>query len=184
MSATQRSNMRLDKAIRGFVLPAAIFLLVVLAALGAAIVTVSTTQQIGSALDVQGTRAYQAARAGIEWGLYSVMRGTSDGAGYLAMTSIPAPTVTTALSWCTSVLAASPTLSSFDFTASNAETLKAFTVTVTCFATRDGSGGPWVFSLTATACNQPVSGWTATTIAACPNSPNSFYVERQMTVTF
>lgn len=173
------------RRMRGFAIVSAMFILVVLAALGAFILSISTSQQIGSALDVQGTRAYQAARAGIEWGLYSVMRGTSDGAGYLAMTSIPAPTDTTALSWCTNTLASSPSSSSFNFIASNAETLKAFTVTVTCFATAGSSGGPWVFSLTATACNQPLTGWATATVA-CPNTsnPNSFYVERQMTVTF
>ena len=57
---------------RGFALVSAIFLLVVLAALGAFIAVVSTTQQIGSALDLQGAKAYQAARAGIEWGSYQV----------------------------------------------------------------------------------------------------------------
>ncbi|GAB3410000.1 agglutinin biogenesis protein MshP [Massilia agilis] len=48
----------------------AIFLLVVLAGLGVAMITVFTSQQSASALDEQGARAYQAARAGIEWGLY------------------------------------------------------------------------------------------------------------------
>ena len=51
----------------------AIFILVVLAALGAFIVNVSTTQQITTAQDTQGARAYQAARTGIEWGLYQVL---------------------------------------------------------------------------------------------------------------
>lgn len=55
---------------RGFAILSAIFILVVLAALGAFILSVSSSQQMGSALDVQGARAYQAARAGIEWGLY------------------------------------------------------------------------------------------------------------------
>jgi MSHA biogenesis protein MshP len=55
---------------RGVSLIAAIFLLVVLTGLGVAIVSMSTSQQIASAMDVQGSRAYQAARAGIEWGLY------------------------------------------------------------------------------------------------------------------
>lgn len=58
------------KTPRGFALLSAIFILVVLAALGAFILNVSSSQQIGSALDVQGARAYQAARAGIEWGLF------------------------------------------------------------------------------------------------------------------
>jgi MSHA biogenesis protein MshP len=58
------------RAERGFSLVSAIFLLVVLAALAAAIVNVSTTQHTASALDVLGAQAYQAARAGAEWGLY------------------------------------------------------------------------------------------------------------------
>lgn len=62
---------------RGVTIVSAIFILVVLAALGAFIVSVSTSQQIGSALDVQGVRAYQSARAGIEWGLYQRLRNAS-----------------------------------------------------------------------------------------------------------
>ena len=62
---------------RGFTIVSAIFILVVLAALGAFIVSVSTNQQIGSALDVQGVRAYQAARAGLEWGLYRQLQDAS-----------------------------------------------------------------------------------------------------------
>jgi MSHA biogenesis protein MshP len=58
----------------GFSLVSAIFLLVVLAALGAAMVTISTMQQQSSALDVQGVRAYQAAKAGLEWALYQNIR--------------------------------------------------------------------------------------------------------------
>ncbi|HVL37314.1 MAG TPA: agglutinin biogenesis protein MshP [Burkholderiales bacterium] len=49
-------------------------LLAVLSVFGAAIVVVSTTQQSGAALDVQGVRAYHAARGGLEWGLYHVLR--------------------------------------------------------------------------------------------------------------
>ncbi len=55
----------------------AIFILVVLSALGAFIATVSSNQQVGAALDVQGAQAYQAARAGVEWGLYQVLNATS-----------------------------------------------------------------------------------------------------------
>lgn len=58
---------------RGFALPTAIFLLVVLAALGAFMLTLSSVQHTTSAQDVQGSRAYQAARAGIEWGVYQIM---------------------------------------------------------------------------------------------------------------
>lgn len=57
---------------KGFSLVSAIFLLVVVAALGAFAVTISTTQHQSQALDVMGSRAYQAARAGIEWAAFNV----------------------------------------------------------------------------------------------------------------
>jgi MSHA biogenesis protein MshP len=61
----------------GVGLVTAIFLLVVLAGLGVAMVSLFTSQQQSSALDVQGARAYQAARAGIEWGLFRKMRNNA-----------------------------------------------------------------------------------------------------------
>lgn len=66
---------------RGLSLMAAIFLIVVLAALGAFLVTVSGLQHASSALDVQGARAYQTARAGIEWGAYRALRDGACAAG-------------------------------------------------------------------------------------------------------
>jgi MSHA biogenesis protein MshP len=56
----------------GFAAIAAIFLVVVLAALGGFMLTFSNTQQLTSAQDIQGSRAYWAARAGLEWGIGSV----------------------------------------------------------------------------------------------------------------
>lgn len=61
----------------GFSLVTAIFLLVVLSTLGAATLTIFTVHQNSSALDVQGARAYQAARAGMEWGVYQQLRNGS-----------------------------------------------------------------------------------------------------------
>jgi MSHA biogenesis protein MshP len=61
----------------GFALATAIFILVVLAALAAFLLSVSNLEQGRSALDVQGAKAYQAARAGIEWGAYRVLRDNS-----------------------------------------------------------------------------------------------------------
>ncbi len=58
---------------RGFTMVSAIFILLVLAALGVFIANISATQQLTSAQDLQGARAYQAARAGIEWGIYQVL---------------------------------------------------------------------------------------------------------------
>lgn len=89
---------------RGFALPTAIFLLVILAGLGAFILTVSTSQQMGSALDAQGARAYQAARAGIEWGLFQSLRNGSCAAGNLTFPG-------TALSDFTATVACNPTTS-------------------------------------------------------------------------
>jgi MSHA biogenesis protein MshP len=57
----------------GFAAIAAIFLVVVLAALGGFMLTFSNTEHITSAQDVQGSRAYWAARAGLEWGLSRVL---------------------------------------------------------------------------------------------------------------
>ena len=59
---------------RGFSLITAIFLLVVLSALGTMMLTFFTAQQQSSALDIMGTRAYQAARAGIDWGAFQVLQ--------------------------------------------------------------------------------------------------------------
>ncbi|MDD2832446.1 MAG: hypothetical protein PHD12_00370 [Methylotenera sp.] len=74
---------------RGFLLPAAIFLLVILAALGAYALNISSVQQATSTQDVQGSRAYQAAHAGIEWGIYQVLDpGTANLADCPAATSL------------------------------------------------------------------------------------------------
>ncbi len=62
---------------KGFALVSAIFILVALAALGGFIATVSSTQHIGSALDLDGARAYQAARAGTEWGVAGAINASA-----------------------------------------------------------------------------------------------------------
>ena len=85
-------RLHLSRLQRGFTAISAIFILVVLVALGAFIVTVSTSQQLGSAQDVQGVRAYEAARAGVEWGLYRQRRDNVC-AGATSFVP-PAPTLT------------------------------------------------------------------------------------------
>lgn len=60
--------------LRGFALVSAILILVIPAALGGFIATVATTRHAGSALDVMSARSYQAARAGIEWGLFQALQ--------------------------------------------------------------------------------------------------------------
>ena len=59
---------------RGVAMVKVIALLAVLAVFGVAIVLVATTQHVGAALDLQGVRAYHAARGGLEWGLFQVLR--------------------------------------------------------------------------------------------------------------
>lgn len=115
------------KQLRGFAILSAIFILVVLAALGAFILSISSQQQIGSALDVQGVRAYQAARAGIEWGLYQ---------------QLP-------------LVRANPTGTACN--ANGTFQVFGFTVTVSCDNPTVASthGAPTVFTIVSTACNQP-----------------------------
>lgn len=54
---------------KGFSLVTAIFLLVVLAAIGAFMVTIGGTQRTTTVAAIQGARAFQAARSGIEWAI-------------------------------------------------------------------------------------------------------------------
>lgn len=61
---------------KGFGVIAAIVILVILGLLAAAIVSLGTTQQMTSAQDVLSAKAWQAARAGNEWGLYQALRTT------------------------------------------------------------------------------------------------------------
>lgn len=78
------------KSARGFSLPAAIFLLVILASLGAFMVSLSTMQNITSAQDVQGARAYRAARSGMEWAAGQICYGAGvANPAYPASTSCP-----------------------------------------------------------------------------------------------
>ena len=58
---------------RGVSIISAIFMLLLFAALAAYMVSLSSSANITSAQDVQGARAYQAAQAGLEWGLLQVL---------------------------------------------------------------------------------------------------------------
>ena len=171
------------KRTRGFALLSAIFILVVLATLGAFILNVSSSQQIGSALDIQGVRAYQAARAGIEWGVHQVQSfdptgATTTGDGYrFGYDCVATDTGSTCPNRRRCPGGALASTDSF--------AVLGMTVTVGCTATEDPLFGPTIYVLTATACSQPVTGWTATTLA-CPNTadPNNLYVERRLDVSF
>jgi MSHA biogenesis protein MshP len=79
MSPRSRIPVRLRSARRqaGVGIVTAIFLLVVLAGLGTAMVSLYLAQQSSSNVDLLGARAYQAARAGMEWGLFRQTRANS-----------------------------------------------------------------------------------------------------------
>lgn len=144
------------RAQRGFSLITAIFLLVVLAGLGAAMVTFSTVQHQSSALDVLGSRAYQASRAGIEWAAFEIVQSgvaapPSGAGGFAAL--------------CQAASASS--------SVNLAGTLSAFSVSVSCNASSavENTATVWMYGITSTA-----SGVAGATVG----SPG--YVERQMTV--
>jgi len=120
-----KSSTKLQK---GFSLVTAIFLLVVLGTLGTMMVTFFVAQQQSSALDVMGSRAYQAARAGVEWAAYNVAQQPQD-------------------SGCVGI--ASPLFSAGDL----AGTLSPFQVTLTCNAASavEGASTIYVYDLTSTA---------------------------------
>jgi MSHA biogenesis protein MshP len=62
----------------GFALMLAVFMIVTLAAIGVYLVTISTGQLAAATQDEQGARAYQAARAGLEWGTYQLLCNPSN----------------------------------------------------------------------------------------------------------
>jgi MSHA biogenesis protein MshP len=70
---------------KGFALILAVFLIVTLAAIGGYLLTVSNVQVESGIMDEQGARAYQAARAGLEWGAYRVLQASDCPAGTTTM---------------------------------------------------------------------------------------------------
>ncbi len=65
----------------GFGLVAALFLMIVVTLVILAMARLSATQHGTSSLAIQQARAYQAARAGLEWGIARVMGGGACSAG-------------------------------------------------------------------------------------------------------
>jgi MSHA biogenesis protein MshP len=131
-----------------------IFVLVVLALLGAALANIALRQQLGSAAEVEHARALQSARAGLEWAAFQVLRN-------------PAPP------------AAAPAC--FTATSFSVAGLANYTVTVNCTRTNgsDGSTTMAFYKLVANACNAPSAGVCPNSAAA----PSTTYVERQLAWT-
>lgn len=68
--------MRTSARQSGFGAIVAIMVLVILAALAAAMTRMSATQHLTSAQDIQAAKAWQAAKAGTEWGLFQALQPT------------------------------------------------------------------------------------------------------------
>ncbi len=113
---------------RGFSIVTAIFLIVVLAALGAFAVSMFRVQQSSSVFDELGARGYQAAQSGIEWGAWQVLR---NGGACAASTSLALP---------------------------GSLALFTVTVGCTSTAHTEAGNPVTIYQLTATACNQPAAG--------------------------
>jgi MSHA biogenesis protein MshP len=116
----------------GFSIITAIFLLVVLGGLGTMMVTFFVAQQQSSALDVMGSRAYQASRAGIEWAAYNINQQGA-GAKWVGCDAYATPT---------SLFAAG----------SLGGTLTPFSVSMTCGSASavEGASTIWVYNLAST----------------------------------
>jgi len=65
---------------------AALFVLVMLAAMAAAVVRLGWSQQTTFSQDILSARANQAARAGVEWGIYQAIKGTWTSCGTATQT--------------------------------------------------------------------------------------------------
>jgi MSHA biogenesis protein MshP len=156
--------MRHNRCQAGIALASAIFLLVVLAGLGAIILTVGSLQQTSSARDVMGSKAFQAARAGIEWGAYKVLQQGLPGSCFTPPTTIAMPAGTDLTGLSATVSCAVP-----------AGTFNEGTRSTGAPGPAPGGVPLEFYVITSTACNQP----------PCPNttSPGPAYVERQLQVS-
>ncbi|MFG6413289.1 agglutinin biogenesis protein MshP [Roseateles sp. DC23W] len=110
---------------RGFTMMSMLFILVVLAALGVALASLTQRQQLGSAGELAAAKAYQAAFAGLEWGSHQILRAGGQPACF-GTRSFALP-----------------------------DQLADFTVTVTCAraTATDGEQALAFYTLVATACN-------------------------------
>lgn len=132
MSPTSRLGPVLARTrARGVSLITAVFLVVVLAVLSAAILRLVLVQQGTASMDMLGVQAYQAARSGLEWGLYQQLRVKPP-----ALDCFASPST---------------------FAMPQGGGLRNFTVTVTCSADPANLAGNTTnrWSIAAVACNQP-----------------------------
>lgn len=147
----------------GLSLVSAIFLLVVLAALGVYSATLVRTQHASAAADEVGARVLLAAQSGLDWAAWQVLQ--TGAAGGACPPNNPSP-------------ACPPSPTTLAFPAAGGNSLTPFSATVTCAATAHCEAGQTVtiYQIVATGCN--VAG------GPCPNPVvGADYVERQLAAT-
>ncbi|HEY9107650.1 MAG TPA: agglutinin biogenesis protein MshP [Roseateles sp.] len=139
---------------RGFTMMSMLFILVALAALGAALASLSQRQQMGIAGELAAAKAYQSAFAGLEWGSHQILRAGGQPACF-ATRNIALP-----------------------------DQLTGYTVTVSCTRTpssgtvSDDGQAHAFYTLVATACNITAGGACPNAATLEPA-----YAERQLTRT-
>ena len=148
-------RMRASRRHHGFLVIAAVFLLVIVAALIGYLLTISTASQASSAADANSARAYQAARAGLEWASYRVLQGSGAGGTFEAQCA-----------------AGSATARNLTF----GTALSGFTATVSCTggSLTEGAATVVAYQVVSVGCNDTTCPNAATTSAA--------YVERKLTL--
>lgn len=153
----------------GFLLPTAIFILVILSALAGFMSMVYTNTSMAYSNNVASSQAYQALRAGSEWALYQITQNADPANPLGSCKSSPGSEISL-----------------------NATSLSRFTVTVDCewlgppasgsvadAANESGlSYGEGFYKITVWACNAPLDA-----TPKCPgNAASENYVERSMSL--
>ena len=156
-------NPPLAQACRGFALMMAVFMIVTLAAIGVYLLTMSTGQLEAASQDEQATRAYQAARSGIDWGAYQLLQ-TSPPSAFAA--------------GCTGGAASQNLTFTAPELSGPAGSARSFRAEVAC--TRIGNETEatvpiLIYRITVTGCNGSPT--------ACGTSIGPTYVERQLQLT-
>jgi MSHA biogenesis protein MshP len=145
------------RSARGFLIIAAVFLLVVLAGLVAYLMTVSTTSQSASVADLNSARSYQASRAGLEVAAFQVLQspGTCMASQNIAFTG-------------------------------NLAGYTATVTCESSGALTEGGGSVTAYKLVSNGCNEPV-GPACPNSALVPTvvstTTSAYYAERELSLT-
>lgn len=122
---------------RGFAIVAALFLVVVIALLGAFMLSISNTGNVSSVRDLEGVHAYRAARMGMEWAASTLCNGNGCSAPLNYCPTIPSPLDTSPDGFSVVVTC---NLSTFNESDSNGD-LPRYIFKVTSTASKGGAPG-------------------------------------------